>query len=229
MTVPLDLARPRVIQPGLLPLMPGHERYWVRPGGTTTLELNTGDRCSGIERFGAQSAEVTVLGHGSEDFEALGLPAEGPATVLRALDDVASAFSGSHTGRVVATLAGRGLRPDQANAAVLFGDWSPAGARETFVAQRDVTVITGVPTWKMLVDEQNPPSDVMIEVMRANPRERPPAEAPEPLAEPILDIRIDNSTAQSYEVKAGQFIQVIDVEGRQCSDFLAFDARRLAD
>ena len=50
---------------------------------------------------------------------------------------------------------------------------------------------------------------------------------PEPLAEPRLDFRIDRATARAYEVRAGEFIQVLDVEGRQCSDFLAFCARRL--
>ena len=34
--------------------------------------------------------------------------------------------------------------------------------------------------------------------------------------------------ALAFEVEAGQYIQVIDVEGRQCSDFLAFCARQLA-
>ena len=45
----------------------------------------------------------------------------------------------------------------------------------------------------------------------------------------MLDLRVDTATARSYEVEAGQYIQVIDVEGRQCSDFLAFHARRLAE
>ena len=43
----------------------------------------------------------------------------------------------------------------------------------------------------------------------------------------MLDLRVDATTASSYQVKAGQFIQVIDVEGRQCSDFLAFGEQQL--
>ena len=35
-------------------------------------------------------------------------------------------------------------------------------------------------------------------------------------------MRVDAATALAYEVRAGEFIQVIDVEGKQCSDFLAF-------
>ena len=45
----------------------------------------------------------------------------------------------------------------------------------------------------------------------------------------MLDIRVDSATALAYEVEAGQYIQVIDVEGQQCSDFLAFDSRRLSE
>jgi aminomethyltransferase len=52
---------------------------------------------------------------------------------------------------------------------------------------------------------------------------------PPPLAEPVLNLRVERATARAYEVKAGQYIQVIDVAGRQCSDFLAFDARRLQE
>ena len=63
---------------------------------------------------------------------------------------------------------------------------------------------------------------------RATPRTRQQLELPPPLAEPRLDLRIDAATAGSYEVGAGEFIQVIDVQGKQCSDFLAFRRDALA-
>ena len=50
---------------------------------------------------------------------------------------------------------------------------------------------------------------------------------PEPLADPRLDLRIDKCTARQYEVRAGEFIQIIDVAGRECSDFLALSAAGL--
>ena len=39
--------------------------------------------------------------------------------------------------------------------------------------------------------------------------------------------RINRGTAKAYELKKGQFIQVIDVEGQQCSDFMAMRADAL--
>lgn len=51
---------------------------------------------------------------------------------------------------------------------------------------------------------------------------------PAPLAAPRLDLRIARGTAITYTVQAGEWIQVVDIEGRQCSDFLAFDASLLA-
>lgn len=44
---------------------------------------------------------------------------------------------------------------------------------------------------------------------------------PKPLGV-VAEYRISASTAIAYSVQAGQYIQVIDVEGTQCSDFLAF-------
>jgi glycine cleavage system T protein (aminomethyltransferase) len=50
-----------------------------------------------------------------------------------------------------------------------------------------------------------------------------------PLAEPLLDVRIKAATAMTYSVKAGQYIEIMDIDGRQCSDFLAFDAALLGE
>ncbi len=44
---------------------------------------------------------------------------------------------------------------------------------------------------------------------------------PKPLAPDFKDLRVSKGTAQAYRVKAGQYVQIIDVEGRQCSDFMA--------
>ena len=138
------------------------------------------------------------------------------------------------TGEAVASALGaRGLDPADARAVSLFGEWSPAGSRVTFAAEQPVTCVVAALAGLMAVDEHNPPSDLLIELRRAAgadgkllPRA---ADLPPPLAAPLLDVRVGKATALAYEVKAGQYIQVIDVEGRQCSDFLAFNARRLAD
>ena len=52
-------------------------------------------------------------------------------------------------------------------------------------------------------------------------------ELPDPLADPVSDIRVHSQTAEAYFVKAGDYIQILDVDGRQCSDFECFSARKL--
>jgi aminomethyltransferase len=50
---------------------------------------------------------------------------------------------------------------------------------------------------------------------------------PQPLGRIRDEFRISRGTAMAYEVKQGQFVQVIDVEGQQCSDFTAMRASAL--
>jgi aminomethyltransferase len=231
--------RPRLVLPGLIPAEPGLERYLVHPSAVTAVELEAGDEITVVDVEGRQRGELTVLARGTEDYAALGTSPDAAATVVRALaSHPKSVTEGAPPGPqaalvtgsgAAAALAARGLDPAGARAVGLFGEWSLAGAAATFVAQQPATCIVGAPGGLMSVGGDNPPSDLVIEVRRAEPR--PPREPvlPPPLADPVLDLRVDSATALAYQVEAGQYIQVIDVEGRQCSDFLAFDSRRLAD
>lgn len=45
---------------------------------------------------------------------------------------------------------------------------------------------------------------------------------PSPLAEIRDEFTIPRATARAYELAKGEFVQVIDIEGQQCSDFMAF-------
>jgi aminomethyltransferase len=208
---------------GLRPADPFLETYWVRPGGATVVALAADDRITITDVDGGQPAEVTALApDGAPAEAALGAAADAPATVLRAL--VASAAAGASD--VVTDLARRGLDPTNAMAVRLFDEWGAAGASTSFVTDRGVVIVVAAPAGRV-IDGAPPPSDLVVEVRRTVPRTHDEMELPAPLAEPRLDFRVDRSTALSYEVKAGEFIQVIDVEGRQCSDFLAFHRRKL--
>ena len=44
---------------------------------------------------------------------------------------------------------------------------------------------------------------------------------PDPIGIVKDEFTISRSTALAYEVKAGEYVQIIDVDGRQCSDFMA--------
>ena len=50
---------------------------------------------------------------------------------------------------------------------------------------------------------------------------------PDPLGKVVDEWRGSRGTALAYELKRGQFVQVIDVEGQQCSDFMAMRASSL--
>jgi len=221
----MQAGRSKLLVGGQRPADPTFEQYWVRPGGATVLALAPEDRFTVIDVDGGQVAEVTALApDGMDASAAIGARADAGATVLRSL--VASASEGAQD--VIQDLAGRGLDPTQASAARLFDEWSRPGSEQTFRTDREIVLIVAAPAGR-IVDGAPPPSNLVVEVHRARARAVEEVELPPPLAEPRLDFRIDRSTARSYEVKAGEFIQVIDVEGKQCSDFLAFHRRKLDD
>ena len=186
----------------------------MRPGSATAVELYAGDRVTVRDPDGGQVAEVTVVP------DALGLRVDAPATVLRGLSQ-----AGDGDG-FLGPLNEKGVDPQEARAARLFGDDSAPGASESFDVDRDALLVVAAPGGR-LVDGDPPASALVIEVKRHTSRKPTDVALPEPLAEPRLDFRVDRASALAYEVREGEYIQVIDVQGRQCSDFLAFHRAKL--
>jgi len=215
----VNLVRPRLREPGLIAFTPGVERYIVHGGSARIVTLEAGDAISMTDREGLQRCELTVLkSAGGVDFDALGLKAECKASAIAAL--IAGGNKDSQA--VAAALKASNADPATVNAAVFFGDDTRPGETVTFTAERVVTCVIATAGEPMRVDEQTPPTDIAITVTRAKVEPEIERPLPPPLADPRIDFRIDRATAQSYEVKKGEFIQVIDVAGRQCSDFQAF-------
>lgn len=204
------------------------ERFRVGPGSVTAVKVFGGDRLEVVDHYGRQPAELTVLA--SDPRAVAGATPDTAATVLRRL--VPGPDENGYTAaRIVSLLAEHRIDQHDSVATRLFDDHSPAGSRVRFAVDGDAVVLVAVPFTPMnlVSDEPNPPSEVWVEVHRADPHRTEPRELPSPLAEPLWDMRIDAATASSYEVREGQFIQIIDVAGQQCSDFLAFDGRALGD
>ncbi|MCL2417944.1 MAG: aminomethyltransferase family protein [Conexibacteraceae bacterium] len=188
------------------------ETYPVRPGGATVIELAGDDEVRIVDRHGGQVAELTAVG------APLGPEPDADATVIR------------RGGPLAAALASRGLDVNEARCVRLFGAESAPGSEVGFVAEGDTTLVVAAPGGR-LVDGEAGATELQLRVTRAAPTQGAAngrlLELPPPLAEPRLDFRIDAATAQSYEVRAGEYIQVIDVQGKQCSDFLAFHRGKL--
>jgi aminomethyltransferase len=128
-------------------------------------------------------------------------------------------------GGQVAVLSG-GLDAVGLKDARLFGPESQPGSDVELTADREARLLVAAPGGRV-VDGDSPATELLIEVRRATPRASEDVELPPPLADPRLDFRVGAASASSYEVRAGEFIQVMDVRGRQCSDFLAFHRAKL--
>jgi aminomethyltransferase len=223
-TVLTSRARPKVIVPGSAALEPSVERYVLKGGGTAAFEIEAGDRIELAALEGGQPVELVAFGkQGKSDLAAFGLKGgSAPAGIQRALE-----ADTEDAARVRFGIYRRGYDLGRAKAVrVLTPDAGP-GEMASLEAQHSVFVVVGAPAEPMVVWEQTPPSDVLVFIRRANPRVQSVAPLPDPIAEPRLDIRINVASAESFEVYEGEYIQIIDVQGRQCSDFIAFNRKAL--
>ena len=124
-------------------------------------------------------------------------------------------------------LAARRIDLAKAGAVRLFGAETPAGTRAELTALDEGWLVVAAPGLPMAPDAQDTATPVTLLVQRAKPRLVGHYDLPDPLADPVLDLRVKSATAESYFVKAGDYIQILDVDGRQCTDFQCFDARKL--
>jgi aminomethyltransferase len=129
--------------------------------------------------------------------------------------------------QVAAGLNRRGIDVATSEAVVLFAPDTAPGEEASYTATRKITCVISAPGAPMSVDEQSPPTALVAWVHRSRERPRSEPALPEPLAEARQDFRIERRTARGFTVKAGEFLQIIDVAGRECSDFLAFSQEQL--
>ncbi|MFG1350292.1 DUF1989 domain-containing protein [Xanthobacter autotrophicus] len=192
----------------------------VRGGGAAVIMLGTGDAITIRDGEGLQPALAFAIdGEGQADGAALGLEGPAEARLAHVLD-----VGGEGSAQVAHALAKRGIAPEAVTGHEALAGGHPAQTRVTLTARRDLLVVVAAPGGPMAPDGQDAPTDIEVTVTRARGNEHP---LPEPLAEPKLDLRIPAAQARAFRVKAGDYIQIIDVDGRQCSDFLAFDAAAL--
>lgn len=215
----------RPLEPALFARAPDRERHRVAPGGLTVVALQAGDRLQVIDLEGDQPAQLLAFAEdGREALAALGLHASsGADAIARLLHD------GSREARHVASGLAR-QRIDcrrLPDAASLWPAGTPAGFSRELIASAALQVIVAAPGGHTAVDSQQRASELRLVIQRANPRRIWTPPLPAPLGELIDEFTISPGTARDYVVAAGQFIQVIDVAGRQCSDFVAFDRRGL--
>lgn len=217
--IPLAPPRASILrQPGLPADAPGSRRLVVAGQGVTMAPVRAGDTVVLTNREGGQRGEVTLVDtQGRFAPAGLGLSPETPRCVLDMLADAAHA----DVRRVRDALTRRGVALASIEGHACFSPTSPAGEQIEFTVQHDGLLLVGAPAPDMAVDLTDTATPIDVHITRAA-ADAGPTPLPEPLAVPLQDIRIAAGTAQAYVVKAGQYIQVIDVEGRQCSDFQAF-------
>lgn len=215
--------RPALVT-GRAALEPDVERYVVKGGGCAAFDLERDDILELALLEGGQTVELVAFASGGKpETASLGVTAKNRPDGIAAM----LACESEDAARVSFGLFRRGCKLERAKAALLFRNDAPAGATERFTAPKPLTVVVAAPAAAMTVWEQSPPSPVLVFIRRA--RALPPGEyqMPEPLAEPRLDITVGIASAQSFEVFEGEYIQIVDIAGRQCSDFLAFQRKAL--
>ena len=216
--------KPKLMSGGMAALAPGFERYIIKGGGSAVYALERDDTLEIALLEDGQSIEIVAFNDsGKSDLGALGLKGRakpvGIAGILSGDSDDAA--------KVRFGLFRRELDIGRAQAAQLFGAEAPAGETITLKAGKPVVAVIGVPSQAMTVWDQNPPSDVLVFIHRARPPAPGLLRLPEPLAEPRLDLTVNIASAISFEVFEGEHIQIVDIAGRQCSDFIAFHRKSL--
>ena len=208
--------------PGLRTLPPGVERYFVLGGGLSVLEILPEDKLEIINDEGKQTCEVVVFNSkGKSDLSILNLKENSDASFSKKtiLSDE----------KITKLFKRKKFDLNKAKSSTIFDKDCPTGEKIILKSKDKCTVMLAAPGEAMNVHNQNPPTDltVFLNKSKFDGNKEEQYVLPEPLGNPTYEKFIKRRTVETYEVKAGEYIQIIDTSGRQCSDFLAFDKAKL--
>lgn len=202
-------------------LHPGQRRYLARAGGSLAVLVKSGDLLSLRNLEGGQVCKICFCDEtGRFDTNSLGATADSDG------EAVLATVGGSR--QALATLLQyMPINFVHARMISLFGSEAAAGATAQLTASRNGLLIVAVPSYPMAPGNQNTSTNIELIVSGSALPIETAAGLPDPLREPVQDFRIKAATAAAYIVRAGEYIQVIDVSGRQCTDFQAMSLRSL--
>jgi len=129
---------------------------------------------------------------------------------------------------VLTALKASGFDVSTAEVVRLFDGDSGAGELRSLTANEAGLLIVAAVALPMNPHEQNTATEVVLYVERSRERDESiKLQATAPLADAIVDLNVQPGNASGFEVRKGQYIQILDVQGRECSDFQAFSQRAL--
>ena len=196
------------------------ETYQIHGGEAVSIDLKSGDSVEIIDVEGDQQCSILAFdAMKSSVLESLSWNSSPSSNLSKIVSEDCSEM-------LKAILNHNKIKVKNLSSTELFSASNPAESSQSFAIDKDILCIFDAKGGPMLVDKQNSPTEILINVSRANPS-KPSERLPEPLAKSKSEIRVNDSSAVAYKVKAGEYIQIIDVEGRQCSDFQAFIAEDL--
>ena len=217
----MSLTSNAIKNPGLRTLPPGVERYHVQGGGINILEIFPEDKIEIINDEGKQICEIIVFNaKGKGDLSILSLKENSNGDYLK------KAINQDR--KILQLLKKKKLELNKSKSSIIFSEDCPMGEKINLKSKDACIVMLASPGMAMDVHNQNPPSSLTIFLHRAKfELKKEQYVLPEPLYDPVSEKFIKRMTAETYDVKKGDYIQIIDTSGRQCSDFLAFDKKKL--
>ncbi|MDB9892538.1 aminomethyltransferase family protein [Amylibacter sp.] len=213
-----------ILQPSVFSMPAGMERYVIEGSGAILLPVFAGDTFTIINDEGGQVCEILAADKkGKIDLSILN---ETPNNDARGLKQLLDTNNQSLIGLRLG-METRNIDLASAKGLSIFGNSSKAKSEAKFDVKRDAVIIISAPGNSMDLEKQNTTTSLTVNLKRSSIKTIEKFALPDPLSDPVLDLRIKSQTADSYFVKAGDYIQVIDVDGRQCTDFQCFSARKL--
>jgi len=212
-------------EPGLNVLPLGVERHVVNGGGLTGLQILPDDEIEIVNDEGNQICEISVFNKdGKSELAILNLKENKNSSEIKKIltkkdeSSLAAAYQ----------LIKRNLDIDKSNSAIVFDKDTNPNEKIKLKAKDKCYCIFSAPGPEMIIHEQNPTTNLTIFIKRAKiTKDKEHSIIPDPIFDPQSETNIDRQTAISFQVKEGDYIQVISPTGRQCSDFVAFDTAKL--
>ena len=200
------------------------EYHVVHPDGLTFIHLHQDDQFDIIDHYGGQMCEFALYDRqGRLQSESLKT-----AQPIQSVTHLERLF-GQKDPLLALRLNRLGIEIEEFRGYRIFEAESQPG--ETLRCQNpeeEAVLVLTVPYHKMDIAGQAPSTELFVKVVRAQQNGFDARfMLPEPLGETREEFFTGRCDAKSYEVRKGEYIQIIDACGKQASDFVAFSQRDL--